>query len=109
MLGCCFGLPFAENVEAVEPRLKHSGEGVSVDGCEAAGVFHVPTVTCRRGSKKNSGLSGTLFHHAKAEQRQVVVSWLDLRNAYGSVRHNLIQFALQWFRVPRVVRGLIFD
>ena len=31
---------------------------------------------------------------AKFHQRQIVVSWLDLKNAYGSVRHNLIQFAL---------------
>src|SRR5689334_50789 len=25
---------------------------------------------------------------AKFHQRQIVVSWLDLKNAYGSVRHN---------------------
>jgi hypothetical protein len=46
---------------------------------------------------------------AKMEQRQVVVSWMDLRNAHGSVRHNLIQFALRWFRVPPVVQRLVFD
>ena len=45
----------------------------------------------------------------KMEQRQVVVSWLDIRNAYGSIRHNLIQFALNWFHVPRVVQDLVFD
>ena len=27
---------------------------------------------------------------AKHNQRQIVVAWLDLKNAYGSVRHNLI-------------------
>jgi hypothetical protein len=46
---------------------------------------------------------------AKDQQRQIVVSWLDLKNAYGSVRHNLIQFALSWFHVPKLIRGLIFD
>jgi hypothetical protein len=46
---------------------------------------------------------------AKMEQRQVVVSWLDLRNAYGSVKHNLIQFALDWFHVPRIIQDLVFD
>ena len=43
------------------------------------------------------------------EQRQIVVSWLDLRNAYGSVRHNLVQFALNWFHVPLLVQKLVFD
>ena len=46
---------------------------------------------------------------AKANQRQIVISWLDLKNAYGSVRHNLIQFALSWFHVPKLIRGLILD
>jgi hypothetical protein len=46
---------------------------------------------------------------AKFNQRQIVAAWLDLKNAYGSVRHNLIQFALDWFHVPLIVRELIFD
>ena len=46
---------------------------------------------------------------AKSNQRQVVVSWLDLKNAYGSVRHNLVQFALEWYHVPSIIRALIFD
>ena len=33
--------------------------------------------------------------------------WIDLANAYGSVRHNLIQFALEWYHVPKLVRDLI--
>jgi len=46
---------------------------------------------------------------AKFNQRQIVVSWLDLKNAYGSVRHNLIQFALEWYHVPLLIRALILD
>ena len=46
---------------------------------------------------------------AKFNQRQIVISWLDLKNAYGSVRHNLIQFALSWFHVPLSIRRLILD
>ena len=46
---------------------------------------------------------------AKFNQRQIVVAWLDLKNAYGSVRHNLIQFALAWFHVPPLICELIFD
>ena len=46
---------------------------------------------------------------AKHNRRQIVVAWLDLKNAYGSVRHNLIQFALSWFHVPLIVRQLILN
>jgi hypothetical protein len=46
---------------------------------------------------------------AKHNQRQIVVALLDLKNAYDSVRHNLIQFALSWFHVPLIIRQLILD
>ena len=72
--------------------------------------------TVQKGFKANT--PGCLEHSfamfealldAKSNQRQIVVSWLDLKNAYGSVRHNLIQFALHWFHVPQSIRELIFD
>ena len=44
---------------------------------------------------------------AKHNQREIVVSWLDLCNAYGSVKHNLVQFALRWYHVPRWLCDLI--
>ena len=65
-----------------------------------------------------SGLPGCLEHsftfyealrNAKENQRQIVVAWIDLANAYGSVRHNLIQFALSWYNVPECIQSLIFD
>ena len=46
---------------------------------------------------------------AKASDRQIIISWLDLKNAYGSIRHNLIQFALEWYHVPEWVANLIFQ
>ena len=46
---------------------------------------------------------------AKASTRQIVLTWIDLANAYGSVRHNLIQFALNWYHVPKQIQELIFD
>ena len=61
--------------------------------------------TSQKGFK--AGTPGCLEHSfamfealfdAKSHYRQIVVAWLDLKNAYGSVRHNLIQFALSWFR-----------
>jgi hypothetical protein len=65
-----------------------------------------------------AGIPGCLEHsfglfealkEAKSEKRQIVISWLDLANAYGSVRHNLIQFALAWFHIPESVQKLIFN
>jgi hypothetical protein len=61
------------------------------------------------GCLENSFMMVEALLDAKFNQRQIVVSWLDLKNAYGSVRHNLIQFALAWFHVPVLIRQLIFD
>ena len=38
-----------------------------------------------------------------------MITWLDLANANGSVRHNLIQFALNWYHIPKDIQELIFD
>lgn len=55
------------------------------------------------------GLAGCVEHNwtlfeamrnAKKNHRTIITAWYDLRNAYGSLRHNLIQFALQWYHVP---------
>jgi hypothetical protein len=65
-----------------------------------------------------SEMSGCIEHsfalhealrEAKEEQKQIVTTWIDLANAYGSVRHNLIQFALNWYHVPKFIQDLIFD
>ena len=37
---------------------------------------------------------------ARKRRKSVVVLWLDLANAYGSVPHKLIEFALRRYRVP---------
>ena len=64
-----------------------------------------------------SGMPGCLEHafalhealrDATENKRQIVTTWIDLANAYGSVRHNLIQFALDWYHVPSQVQELIF-
>ena len=55
-----------------------------------------------------SGVAGCVDHTfmlGEALQERIrdklafVVSWIDLENAYGSVAHNLIQFALNWYHV----------
>ena len=47
--------------------------------------------------------------HALRCKRSLCTSWIDLRNAYGSVRHNMIQFALNWYHVPVGIQELIFN
>ena len=65
-----------------------------------------------------AGMPGCLEHsfmlseaikNAKEHKRQIVVTWIDLANAYGSVRHNLIQFALHWYHIPELIRELIMN
>lgn len=65
-----------------------------------------------------TGISGCVEHsfmlfeamkEAKYEQRQIVTAWLDLADAYGSARHNLIQFALNWYHVPKPMQAIIFN
>ena len=49
------------------------------------------------------------FKDAPKLNRRIVISWIDLANADGSVRHNLIQFALCWYHLPIPIQQLIFD
>jgi Reverse transcriptase (RNA-dependent DNA polymerase). len=46
--------------------------------------------------------------NAKQNQRSITMAWLDLENAYGSVRHMLVQFALKWYFVPQAMSELLF-
>ena len=45
---------------------------------------------------------------ARHHTHTIIITWLDLANAYGSVRHNLIQFALKMFHVPDWFCHLVF-
>ena len=65
-----------------------------------------------------SGVPGCVDHsftlwealkRAKTSRTQIVTTWIDLANAYGSVRHNLIQYALEWYHVPEFIQKLIFN
>ena len=37
---------------------------------------------------------------ARYHQRSIAVAWLDLKNAYGSISHKMVQFALRQYSVP---------
>ena len=37
-----------------------------------------------------------MLQDAKKARQDTCVGWIDLTNAYGSVKHSLFQFSLQW-------------
>ena len=49
------------------------------------------------------------FRYAKKNGVSICASWLDLANAYGSVRHSFISFALRWYRVPPFICKILFQ
>ena len=61
-------------------------------------------------------LSGTLEHTAqmahmintaRTKQRSIVITLLDLKNAFGEVHHNLIHEVLEYHHVPNHIKSLI--
>ena len=52
------------------------------------------------GCIEHTSLISEALRNARSHQRSIYVSWLDLRNAFGSVRHSLIQFALRHYGFP---------
>ena len=61
-------------------------------------------------------LSGTLEHtvqmaniinNARIKQRSLVITLLDLKNAFGEVHHNLIQSVLDYHHIPEHTKSII--
>ena len=46
---------------------------------------------------------------AKRHKRSIAMVWIDLKNAFGSVKHNLIQRALQRYHIPLKIRNLVYS
>ena len=68
----------------------------------------------QKGFKPN--LSGTLEHtaqmaniinKARTKQRSVVITLLDLKNAFGEIHHNLIKTVLDYHHIPGHVKSII--
>ena len=49
------------------------------------------------GCIEHTSLISEVLRDARSHQRSICVSWLDMRNAFNSVRHSLIQFALRHY------------
>ena len=69
--------------------------------CQKAGVPGFP------GCVEHSAVIWEQIQRAKREKGDLHVVWLDLANAYGSVPHQLIEFALEFFHIPVCIRALV--
>ena len=61
------------------------------------------------GCAEHTTMLSELLKNAKQSNRQITVCWTDLENAFGSLRHDLIQFALEWYHFPVEIREFVYD
>ena len=69
--------------------------------CQKAGVPGFP------GCVEHSMMIWDQIQKAKQEKTDLHVIWLDLANAYGSVPHQLINYALEFFHMPPCIKNLV--
>ena len=53
------------------------------------------------GCLEHTALLSQLIREAKSEKKNLVITWLDIANAYGSIPHNVIQKALVKAHIPK--------
>ena len=59
------------------------------------------------GCLEHTAILSQLIREAKLNKMDLVVSWLDIANAYGSIPHKLLETALIRAHVPEGIRKLI--
>ena len=59
------------------------------------------------GCMEHTAILSQLIREAKAEKKGLVVTWLDIANAYGSIPHSLIKLALRRAHVPEEFCNLV--
>ena len=60
------------------------------------------------GCVKHTEALKEMLQDAKKNGNPIMTTWLDLQNAYVTVPHNLIQFALELYHVPENIRRMNF-
>ena len=61
------------------------------------------------GSLVHTDLVISAFKNTKQYHRSICCAWLDFKNAYGNVMHNLIQFSLRRYHIPLGIAEIIFE
>ena len=59
------------------------------------------------GCLEHTSILSQLIREARAEKKDLVVTWIDIANAYGSMPHSLILTALRRTHVPEDVCKLV--
>ena len=86
---------------------KCSSKYVSTDYCRTWLRTATSTNQCRK--EFLPGVAGCHVEHsqllmkalfdARRNAKELIVVWQDIANAYGSVTHNLILYALEWYHI----------
>ncbi len=71
--------------------------------CQKAGIPGFP------GCVEHASMIWEQIQTTKREKKDLHVIWLDLANAYGSVPHLLIAYALEFFYIPDNIRTMIMN
>lgn len=56
---------------------------------------------------EHTGILSQLIREAKESKGNLMVVWLNLPNAYGSILHGLINAVLDHYHIPSHTRGMI--
>ena len=59
------------------------------------------------GTLEHTAQMTNIINQARIKQRSVVITLLDLKNAFGEVHHNLIQSVLDYHQIPKDVSEII--
>ena len=59
------------------------------------------------GTFEHTSLMANIINKARLKQRSLVITLLDLKNAFGEVHHNLIQEVLQYHHIPLHIQTII--
>ena len=59
------------------------------------------------GTVEHTELTSYLIDHARNKQRSLIITLLDLRNAFGEVHHELIKSVLRFHNIPSHIEELI--
>ena len=61
------------------------------------------------GTIEHTAHMGHLIRHAKKHQRALVITLIDLKNAFGEVHHNLLNCILEYHHIPAEMKRMISD
>ena len=59
------------------------------------------------GTLEHTAQMANIINKARIKQRSLVITLLDLKNAFGEVHHNLIQSILEYHHVPHHIKNVI--